>query len=749
VEKSSQAERKKPVRSALPKDSISPALFAPSVKTDARGKASLELKLPDQVARYRIMTAAVAGPRYYGRGEETVTARKPLRVQIISPRFLRSGDRIELPVVVHNQTATEMKVDVAVQATRIRFGKTRGRRIVLPAHARREVRFDAEAVMAGNAHLAVAVAGARAGFADTDRVEVVVRKPVSGKTYATYGTLGSKQSSAQTRIKFARNTQKAFGGLRVSTSSTAVLGLTDALFHVQRALAASVAQVASRLLATAAFAKAHAPAAIKGLLPFAQTTHAVKRDLKYLSQRQGADGGFPFWQTGNRSWPFVSAHVTHALVRAKNSGYTVPTHTYDAALRHLRSIEAHIPGTYSERLRWSIVAYTLYVRALTDDIDTTKARQACTQLMQMDNIPLEGLAWLYPVIKDGGLSGPLEALRKLFQNRVRETASTAHFRTAYKDRGYLVLHSKRRVDAIVLEGLLRDEPRNTLIPKLVEGLLKHRTNGRWANTQEDVWVLLALGRYFETREKKPRPAGTVRLWLGTHLAAQHVFDGRLHKTHSFFIPMKKALAVKQGRPTLLTMAKTGQGPLYYRIGMRVAKRDAQPVPQDRGFAVSRRYEAVDDPAAVQKGPKGVWQVRRGARVRVVVTFVAHADRYHVALVDPLPAGLEPLHSLLLRARPLSRDKAAAHKAVSKKKRGGVWARLRFGRLRRAKWFGHEHLRAEKAEAFAFHLPAGVYRYRYVTRALTPGTFVIPPPQAKEIFHLETFSRGPAQRMVIR
>lgn len=67
---------------------------------------------------------------------------------------------------------------------------------------------------------------------------------------------------------------------------------------------------------------------------------------------------------------------------------------------------------------------------------------------------------------------------------------------------------------------------------------------------------------------------------------------------------------------------------------------------DAGFTVLRTYEAVDDPADVRQDEDGTWIVKAGARVRVRLTMVAPNRRYHVALVDPLPAGFESLNPAL-------------------------------------------------------------------------------------------------------
>ena len=45
--------------------------------------------------------------------------------------------------------------------------------------------------------------------------------------------------------------------------------------------------------------------------------------------------------------------------------------------------------------------------------------------------------------------------------------------------------------------------------------------------------------------------------------------------------------------------------------------------------------------------------------------------------------------------------------------------------------------------------AGVYEFSYVAQATTPGTFVVPPPKAEEMYHPETFGRGKGDRVVVQ
>ena len=268
---------------------------------------------------------------------------------------------------------------------------------------------------------------------------------------------------------------------------------------------------------------------------------------------------------------------------------------------------------------------------------------------------------------------------------------------------------------------------------IVTGLLAQRVRGRWGNTQENVFVLLALDRYFNTCEKT-LPDFVARVWLGERYAGEHPFKGRSTDRFNIDIPMS---VVAEGKDATqgLVIDKKGAGRLYYRIGMRYAPRDLFLKPLDAGFVVERRYEAVDDPKDVSRDKDGTWHMKAGARVRVRLTMVAPTRRYHVALVDPLPAGLETMNPTLAVTGAVPQDPQV------QQSEGSWWWWMR-------PWFEHQNMRDERVEAFSSLLWAGVHTYSYVTRATTPGHFVVPPPKAEEMYHPETFGRGATDRVVV-
>jgi len=742
------------------------AVFAPSVRTAVNGRARVRVKLPDNLTRYRVMAVAVAGEKEFGSTESAITARLPLMARPSAPRFLNFGDRFDLPVVLQNQTNAPMSVAVAVRATnaelfnvipsaagvstpitesrppmkaqpgrtsRIRATKsTAGRRVLVPAHDRVEVRIPAATVKAGVARFQVAAVSGR--WSDATEISLPVWTPATTESFATYGAIDD--GSVTQPVQAPANVFPQFGKLEVETSSTQLQELTDAFFYLVDYSYGCAEQRASRIIAIAALRDVLTAFKAKEMPSSKELEATVADDLKALQGMQNDDGGFGFWKRGEPSWPYLSLHVAHALARARQKGFIVPEEMFARSQQYLAAIDKNIPANYQLTTRRAMIAYALYVRAQMGDRDTTRARELIAEA-GLEKLSLEAVGWLLSVLsndKDSG--GEVNAIRHLLNNRAEETAGTAHFVCSYSDDDYLILNSSRRADAIILEALIGDQPKNDLIPKLVQGLMAHRHKGRWDNTQENVFTVLALDRYFNTFEKVT-PSFVARVWLGDVYAGAQDFKGRSTDRQVVNVPMQYLIENTRNQhpesplsaePRNLIVSKEGEGRLYYRIGMSYAPADLNLKAADYGFTVGRSYEAIDNPADVSRDADGVWHIKAGARVRVRLSLVAQARRYHVALIDSLPAGFESLNPALAMTGQIPTDRA-------EETRG-----------RQSLWFDHQNLRDDRTEAFTSLLWEGAYDYSYVARATTPGLFVVPPTKAEEMYHPETFGRGKTDRV---
>src|SRR5262249_32799485 len=58
------------------------------------------------------------------------------------------------------------------------------------------------------------------------------------------------------------------------------------------------------------------------------------------------------------------------------------------------------------------------------------------------------------------------------------------------------------------------------------------------------------------------------------------------------------------------------------------------------------------------------------------------------------------------------------------------------------------IRDDRVLFFIDHLAAGMYRYRYLARATSLGTFILPPTKVEEMYTPEVFGRTGADRVTV-
>ncbi|MEZ5411373.1 MAG: alpha-2-macroglobulin family protein [Acidimicrobiales bacterium] len=712
------------------------AVYAPDRSTGPDGTVTVDVPLPDNLTRYRVMAVAVDGAQRFGQGESTITARLPLMVRPSAPRFLNFGDRFELPVVVQNQTGAALEVDVALDAANLSLTGPAGKRVTVPANDRVEVRFPASAEQAGTARFRAVAATAAGPEADAAAVELPVYTPATTEAFATYGTIDGSDATAGGPAAVAQpfsapsDVFPQFGGLEIDTSATALQSLTDAVLFLDDYRWDMAEAYASRILAVAALRDVLDAFDAEGLPDPAALNAQVDRDITRLVALQNDDGGFPSWQRGRRSEAWTSIQATHALLAAKGAGYSVPAEALTAALGRLADVESLFPAGLGPEGRATLSAYALNVRHQGGTGDPAKALALYRR--EGDALPLDALAWLWPALDDAAATA---AIGRSIANSATDTAGAASFATGFTEQAdaAVVAASDRRTDGIVLDALISEQPSSDLIPKVVNGLLASRVKGRWANAFENTFILLALKHYFDAFEAA-EPSFTARAWLGDLYASEHRFEGRTTDRAATVVPMADVIA---GGDQRVVVAKDGPGRLYWRLGLRYAPTDLTLDPRDEGFVVDRTYESTGDPDDVTRSADGTWRVKPGATVRVTVTMVADAVRHHVALVDPLPAGLEPLNPALASSPTPPPPPDTGDPAVPEV--GWCWC---------WQWYEHQNLRDDRAEAFSSYLPGGTYTYSYTARATTPGTFVVPPARAEELYAPETFGRSASATVVV-
>jgi len=705
------------------------AFYEAEVMTDASGKATVTIEMPENLTTFRVMAVAVdpAQADRFGKGDTTVRVRKPIMLRPSLPRFANYGDRFEASVMVDNQTDVDQAILVGTRGLNVELTGEAQSMIDVPAGESREVRFDMATVEVGTMRLQFAALAN--GGRDATELSLPVHYPATAEAFADYGMI---EGAAQRTIAPPADALPAFGGLEVSMSSTALSGLQDAVDYLVTYPYECSEQTASRILPIFALSTVLDQFPIAGLRDRLYRDHLARQGVERLLRTQNADGGFGYWTKGE-SWPYLTNWVTLALLEGKAAGFTVDAKALGRALAYVEDFVAH-----GHRTRWGVY-YDWTSRAVGLWLLSGEKRGAALfdrVWAHRDDVPLYARAMLMTAAHRYGRTTARDAVLDELRDAAVDSPAAVHFaegRSEAEAEGLRVLmHSSVQTDAIVLMALLEVAPADPMLPKVMAGIMASRDpeqGGRWSTTHANAWALLAADRYFEAVEGDV-PDYTARVWLDDTLRGQHRFEGRSMKSIEQRLPM----AELQGAPERsLVLAKEGTGKLYYRMGLRYAPRDLEVPARDQGFTVYREYTAIpaaqgeptDD--AVQRLEGGGWQIKAGTNVKVTLTVVASDRANYVVIDDALPAGFEGQNPRFLTS-------VAAQSEASRTPSPTRW------------WwpwwsFDHTDLRDERMLLFADQMPAGVYTYSYTARATTLGTFQLPPIKAEAMYEPERFGHS--------
>src|SRR5207244_3136465 len=142
--------------------------------------------------------------------------------------------------------------------------------------------------------------------------------------------------------------------------------------------------------------------------------------------------------------------------------------------------------------------------------------------------------------------------------------------------------SNARSTAITLDTLVRTSDQEQLAKQMVRWLMQVRKQGRWGNTQENVWAMESLVDYYRKYEKET-PDFSAVVTLGSDALARDEFRGRSTEAKSHEVPMQQ---LKSGD---VTFERQGTGTLFYLMRLRYIPAGMVHDALDQGFSVSRTY----------------------------------------------------------------------------------------------------------------------------------------------------------------
>jgi len=710
------------------------AYWNPAVRTDEKGRARVQIELPDTLTTWRLGSKAITADTEVAETNVDVVSTLDLLIRPVAPRFFIINDQAELAAVVHNNTDADVEVDVKLEAQGLAVERSL-RRITVPAHGKYKVSWPIivqpveQAVVRWTAQEVNPLDPTRPLF---DAVELTL--PVyhfsTPEVVATAGQLEEPGSRLEL-VQLPERLDPSQGELTIRVSPSLAAGMRDGLQYLEHYPYECTEQTVSRFFPNVVSYAALKKLGIKNPELEARLPQMVGVGLQRLYANQHYDGGWGWW-VNDKSEPYLTAYVLHALIEADRAGFAVDEAVMRRAAVYLLSTLSRV--RYDAAYKFNRQAYILYVLAEYGEGDLSRAVKLYDDYREsLSNYGKAYLALTFHLL-DPKEQTRVKSLIAELTNAAVLSATGAHWEEKTVD--YWTMNTNSRSTSIVLRTLARLDPKNPLLPNVVRWLMVTRKEGHWETTQETVWAIMALTDYMVATGELEADY-SYRVTLNDETALEDtVTRENVDEEKQFQVAVANLLREEANRVLLSILPpeadQTGKGRLYYTLDLRYFLPVEDVKALNRGIIVARQYSPVNAPKTY------VDEARVNEAIRVKLTIIAPHDLHYLVVEDPLPAGCEGIDTSLKTTSVVGQPPE-----LERTTRGDYWD-WGWGWW----WFSHSEIRDEKVVLFATFLPRGTYEYTYLMRASVPGEFNVKPSLAYEMYFPEVFGRSDGAKFVV-
>jgi hypothetical protein len=676
-------------------------LFAGPVKLDAKGIARIRLAVPDFNGTLRVSALVYAGGRYGHRDRETIV-RAPILAEASLPRVLAPGDRSSVTLDLQNFTGRTGEFKVRVDGEGPLSLSDNVRTAKLGVEGKTTYTFPLLA-RSGYTTAKVRVRVEGNGFAVDRRYDLPVR-PAWPSVLRSRTRVVDPLASIPFDADLADGLVPESVNARMTVSALPPIpfasALKDALDYPYGCAEQTTSKGYAALLLDEGTAKM---LGVEGLDATARRKR-MEGAFGRLAAMQVGSGHFSMWGSEDYVNPALTPYIVEFLLDARTAGFAVPEAMLQKAQQQLsEDLLAGGAPFYGygnrEHLQFAAQAHSGYVLARVNraPLGTLRALYDNERSKSITGLPLVHL----------GIALSLQGDRKRGERAIAE--GFARDRDARPD--YLGDYGSRLRDdalmiALVHEHGLSKPAYDARAVDLGRELDVRRDRGwLWLSTQEQV-ALARLGKALMADQKK-LVSGTWHVGAATTTVEASKIVGRV------FDHVQLAQGVR--------FEPSGQPPLYASLDVAGVPRSA-PAPDQSLIKVARAYYGTDG-----KAWKG-GTLEEGEALIVAVSVTASTAMPDALLTDLLPAGLEVENFNLGDAKQWA---------------GVVVAGIEISDRASAAQVRHEEFRDDRYVA-ALDLEEGqAARVFYLVRAVTPGTYTVPPPLVEDMYRPQLRGVGKA------
>ncbi|CAN7379726.1 alpha-2-macroglobulin [Pseudoxanthomonas sp. LjRoot168] len=680
-------------------------LFSGPVKLDGKGNARVALKVPDFNGTLRVSALVYSDTRYGNRDRETVV-RAPIVAEASLPRVLAPGDRSTVTLDVQNFTGKAGAFKVLVNGEGpLNIGEG-SKSADLSVDAKRTLTFP---ITAGEgyttAQVRVRVEGN--GFKVDRRYDVPVRAGWPAVLRSRTQVLDSLVP-VDMGAGFADGLMPGSVTARMTVSALPPIPFASALKGALEYPYGCAEQTTSKGYAALELDDATAKLLGIGGLEAKKRRERMEGAFGRLASMQVANGHFSMWGDDDYVNPGLTPYIAEFLLDAREGGFAVPDTVLQKALTRL-SEDLLAGGAqfygYDRRdhLKFANQAYAGYVLARVNraPLGTLRALYDNERGKTLTGLPLVHLG--IALTLQGDKARGAKAIAEGFAKTGDRPEYLGDYGTKLRDDALMI--------ALVHERKLAKPEYDRRAISLGRELDARRNSGwMWLSTQEQV-ALARLGKALMVDQKK-----LVSGQWSIGGDAEAIAPVRLFGRSVDYATLARGVR----------FAPEGSPPLYASLDVAGIPRNA-PAPDDRQIGIERRYYTTDG----QEWKGG--SLKEGEALIVRVGITANVAMPDALFTDLLPAGLEIENFNLGDAKQWA-EVVVDGIAISDR---GSAADVK-----------HEEFRDDRYVAALKLERRDTAKLFYLVRAVTPGTYTVPPSLVEDMYRPDIRGVGRASPATI-
>ena len=667
------------------------ALQSAPVTLNEQGEGEVSVNIPDFNGELRLMAQAWTDDRYGMAQAKTVVA-APLVAELAAPRFLAGGDQTRLALDLSNLTDTPQTLAVQLNAEgQLSLLGDAQQTVTLSPGQRSTMQIPVKAQGGyGNGVVKVTVNGLNLPgetLAPSSREWTLGVRPAYPALLKHYRAVLKDQpwSLPEGELQaFEPEGREAV----LSLSSRPPLNLGEQIRALKAYPYGCSEQTTSGL-----YPALYADAALLERLglegePDAERTRKIELGIERLLGMQRYNGSFGLWGADGQEEYWLTAYITDFLLRARDQGFAVPRQALQqASQRLMRYVQERnlIEADYSDNLdhtRFAVQAYAALVLA--------RSQQA----------PLGALRSLFERRSDAASGLPLVqlsiALQKMGDQPRADQALVAGLAVTRKGDQWLGDYgSPLRDQALILALLEENDLMTGQREQRLFDLSDQLAASPWLSTQERNSLFMA------GRDLLGKPQ--------VDWSAQLTSGGQTRELNNRQSGIKLDGVLLN---TPLSVRNQGNDTVYQQLTISGYPQQA-PVAGGENMSIRRDYLGMNGE------PLDLTSLKSGDLVLVHVAVTAKQPVPDALVVDLLPAGLE------LENQNLGQSAASLENASTEVKQ---WREaMQNANVEHQEYRDDRYVAALKLEG------SGTAHLLYLARAVTPGTYRVPPPQVESMY----------------